>query len=110
MCIRDRQSTQPARYSRFQVSAVHRIPAQGPGHCTIGRKQGRIRSKAEAVKEGEGVVGAAAGGDGDDDSGLLRGPERLRGSGADSLRKGGKQRAVPVSYTHLDVYKRQRWG
>ena len=38
-------------------------------------------------------------------------PQRLCGFGAISHRAGDSRQAFwPVSYTHLDVYKRQAWG
>ena len=79
------QSAKAAGDARFHVAAVDELAAEGSNHCTIGRDERRIRSQAEAFKQRNRVGNAAAGGDGDGDSGLLGGLERLRIARADCL-------------------------
>ena len=90
------QAADAARHASFEVGAIDRVAAEGPGHCSIGRDEGHIRSEAEAFEEGSGVGGAAAGGDGHGNAGLLRRPEGFCVAGADGLAEGGQQGAVHV--------------
>ena len=67
------EPAQSARNPRLQVAPVHRLAAQGSDHCSIGRDERRIRSQAQAFEQRRSISHAAAGGDGHNDSGLLRG-------------------------------------
>ena len=75
---RPEQPAQPARHPRLQLAAVDRLAAQGSGHCTIGRDQGRIRSQAQPFEQRRRVGRAPARGDGQRNARLLRGPQRPR--------------------------------
>jgi hypothetical protein len=90
------QRAEAAGYTSRQLTAVDGVATQSANHCTIGRDEGRIRSETEAFKERDGVVGAAAGGDDDRDSRMLRGFEGAGCPIADLLREGRQERAVHI--------------
>jgi hypothetical protein len=77
------KAAESARHASFEVRAIDRVATEGPGHCSIGRNEGHVRSQAEACEEGGGVGGAAAGSNGDGNSGLLRRTEGFCVAGAD---------------------------
>ena len=90
------ETADAAGYASFEVRAIDGVAAEGSGHCTIGRNEGHIRSEAEALEERRGVGGAASGGDGDGDAGVLRVAQGFCVAGADGLAERGQERAVDV--------------
>ena len=85
----------------FEIDAVAREVAC---HCTIGRNHGGVRSEADVLKERGGEGLAAAGGDGDDDAGLLGGFERLLVAGADDGGEVGEEGAIHVDGDEADGF------
>jgi hypothetical protein len=87
------------------VATVDELAVESSYHCTIGRKQGCIRSQAEAFKKGQRVGHAAASGDGDGNAGLLRHSERLAVTPAHGLLVVRKQGAREQGSVHVDGYQ-----
>jgi hypothetical protein len=90
------ETADAAGYASFEVRAIDGVAAEGSGYCTIGRNEGHIRSEAEALEERGGVGGAAAGGDGDGDAGVLRVTQGFSVAGTDGLAERGQESAVDV--------------
>ena len=91
------QAADAARYAGFEVGTIDGVAAEGPGHCSIGRDKGHVRSETEAFEKGSGIGGAATSGDGDGNAGFLGCTESFRVAGADGLAEGGQKGAVHVN-------------